>query len=140
MFDGGMTDGMADTADMAGMADDEIVKRVRVLIVLRRRIDAEEARLLGELESRGTCDRDFGLSTSNWLAMEAALPHGVARSRVNVAKKLRRSLHETSDALGRGDRGRAPGSRRWRRCRSLAPRGTRHRLAARSGRRPRPRR
>jgi hypothetical protein len=96
MFDGG-------TRSVAGMADDEIVERVRVLIARRRRIDAEEARLLGELESRATCDRDFGLSTSSWLAMEAGLPHGVARSRVNVARKLMRSLHETSDALARGD-------------------------------------
>jgi hypothetical protein len=58
---------------------------------------------LAELDARGTCDRDFGLSTSGWLAKEAALPHGGARARVNVAKKLRRSLTGTAEALDRGD-------------------------------------
>jgi Domain of unknown function (DUF222) len=89
--------------DIAALTDEELVAEVRDLTARRRELDAREARLLAELDERGTCDRDVGLSTSQWLAREAALPATVARSRANVAKKLRRSLHATADALDRGE-------------------------------------
>jgi hypothetical protein len=89
--------------DVRSLTDDELVAEIREVIARRRVLDAREAKVLGELDARAACDRDFGLSTSGWLAREAALPNGVARSRVNVARKLRRSLHETADALDRGE-------------------------------------
>jgi hypothetical protein len=98
-----MFDTVGFEVELTSLTDDELVAQIRDLTAQRRRLDAREARVTAELDARGTCDRDFGLSTSGWLAKEAALPHGVARSRVNVARKLRRSLHKTADALDRGD-------------------------------------
>jgi hypothetical protein len=98
-----MFDAVGSEADVTSLTDDELVAEIRDLVGQRRRLDAREARVVAELDARGTCDRTFGLSTSGWLAKEAALPHGVARSRVNVARKLRRTFHDTADALERGD-------------------------------------
>ncbi len=98
-----MFDSVGFEADVRSWTDDDLIAGVRDVIARRRRLDAVEARMLAELDARGTCDRDVGLSTSQWLAREAALPAGVARSRVIVARKLRRSLQRTADALDRGD-------------------------------------
>ncbi len=98
-----MFDSVGFEADVRSWTDDDLIAGVRDVIARRRRLDAVEARMVAELDARGTCHRDAGLSTIQWLAKEAALPAGVARSRVNVAKKLRRSLHGTADALDRGD-------------------------------------
>lgn len=69
---------------------------------LRRAVDATEAHALAELHDRGTTDRTAGLATSQWLAREAALPHGVARERLRVANRLSSDLGVVDDALSAG--------------------------------------
>lgn len=65
-------------------------------------LQAAQLHVLAELESRELCDRQFGLSTGSWLADRARLPHGLARSRVRTATKLRRALDQVDDALSDG--------------------------------------
>jgi hypothetical protein len=50
-------------ADVSLASDDELCSAVRELAVARAGLDAAEAHVLGELEMRGVCDREFGLKT-----------------------------------------------------------------------------
>lgn len=84
------------------LTDDELAARAVDLERERTGIDAEQATVLAELEARGVCDRDFGLTTPRWLAREAGLPAVVAKARVRVAWKLRRWFPHVADALGAG--------------------------------------
>lgn len=68
---------------------------------LRRFLDAAEGHLLAELDDRRITDLRSGLATSKWLARRAALPAGVARQRLVVAKRLR-ALPEVDAALTEG--------------------------------------
>jgi hypothetical protein len=61
-----------------------------------------QARVLAELDVRGTCDRDHGLVTGSWLAREANLPVGACRSQVRTARTLRAHLPETVAAVTDG--------------------------------------
>jgi hypothetical protein len=88
--------------DPAALADHELTARALEIERLRTRLDAEEAVVLGELDARGTCDRQFGLTTGPWLARDAHLPATVAKARLNVANKLRRHLPVMFAALADG--------------------------------------
>ena len=87
----------ADELDDATLAD--VVLGVERL---RRAVDATESHALAELHDRGTTDRSTGLATSQWLAREAALPHGVARERLRIANRLSSDLGVVDDALSAG--------------------------------------
>ena len=68
---------------------------------LRRCLDAAEAHLLVQLDDRGITDLRSGLSTSKWLARASALPMGVARRRLTVARRLA-ELPAVDAALSQG--------------------------------------
>jgi hypothetical protein len=104
---------MFDTAELAELgrkaagadvsfAEDRVLLAAAVhLESVRASVDAAAGHVLGELERRGVCDRDFGMRTASWLAH---LTHGsrpVIAGRVRVATKLR-ELSVTDDALGDG--------------------------------------
>lgn len=91
-----------DRFDPAAASDDALVERVASIERRRTQLDAEEAAVLAELEARGTCDREFGLTTAGWLAREAGLPAPVARARVAVGKKLRSCFPVVAEALSSG--------------------------------------
>jgi hypothetical protein len=88
--------------DVSVASDDELLAAALELEDARSAVDAAEAHVLAELEARGTCDRELGLSTVSWLADRARLPRRVASSRVRVATKLRGVLGEVDDALREG--------------------------------------
>ena len=69
--------------------------------LLRRFLDAAEAHLLAEMDTRRVTDLRSGLSTSKWLARRAALPVGVARQRLTVAQRLA-ALPQVDMALSEG--------------------------------------
>lgn len=68
---------------------------------LRRCLDAADAHLLVQLDDRGITDLRSGLSTSKWLARTSALPMGVARRRLTVARRLA-ELPDVDAALSQG--------------------------------------
>lgn len=82
--------------------DEALVEGVRALEELRRLVDAAEAHLLAELDARGVCDRELGLSTGGWLAREAMLPPALARARVQVGVALRSRFEGVDAALIEG--------------------------------------
>ena len=60
-------------------SDDELLGAVRSLAERRRELDRVEAIVLGELEARGTTDRELGVRTAAWVARETAIPGTVAK-------------------------------------------------------------
>ena len=49
-------------------ADSELLAAVEVLAAARATFDAAELHVLGELDARGVCDREFGSRTATWVA------------------------------------------------------------------------
>ncbi len=88
--------------DVDGASDEELFRAALAGEAARRRHDAEQARLLAELERRGACDLEFGQATGSWLAARTDLPVGQCRYRVKVAAKLRAHLPEVLGALDDG--------------------------------------
>ena len=63
--------------------------------------EAANGHVLAELEVRGVCDREFGLTTASWLAAETHGSRPVLAARVKAAVKLRR-LPVVDEALSDG--------------------------------------
>jgi hypothetical protein len=80
-------------------SDDDLLESVGGLARARGLLDAVEAHVLAELDSREFCDREFGLATGTWLARETGVPMAVGHQRVKVASTLRSHLDEVDDAL-----------------------------------------
>jgi Domain of unknown function (DUF222)/HNH endonuclease len=89
-------------ADVGLAGDDELCDAVRELAAARSALDAAEGHVLAELEARGVCERNFGLSTVSWVADQTKAPRGVCAARVRVAGQLRTLLGEVDEALGDG--------------------------------------
>jgi len=114
--------GVVARGDVTGMSDDELLGGVGAVERARRLLDASEAHLLAELESRGVTDERWGLRTGQWVAFETHEPVPAARRRVTVAARLRDELPAVDQALTGGGSGglmsmscvgrRTPGS--WR--------------------------
>ena len=83
--------------------DGELFTAVVALEQARRFVDAAEAHVLAEIDTRGAAEVEFGLVTSTWLAREAALPAAVAKARVRVAKQLRSHLGSVDERLSAGE-------------------------------------
>ena len=98
---GGVTGGVL-VPEPAAVSEDELAVRAVEIERQRTRLDAELVGVLAELDARKTCDRVHGLGTAGWLAREARLPAGVAKTRVGVATKLARHLPVVADALAAG--------------------------------------
>jgi hypothetical protein len=89
-------------AEVGLAGDDQLLVAVRELGVARSALDAAEGHVLAELEARGVCEREFGLSTTSWVADRTKAARGVVAARVRVGSKLRTLLGEVDDALGDG--------------------------------------
>jgi hypothetical protein len=95
MFDAGM--GRDATAN--SLPADDLCVGVRDSIAVQRIEDARQMVLLAELEVRGTCEAEFGLTTVAWLAQQAGISRASAKARVRVANVLRRKLPVTRERM-----------------------------------------
>jgi hypothetical protein len=86
-------------ADVTVMSDDELLAGVGALERTRRQVDASQAHLLAELESRGVTDERRGLSTGQWLALETHEPIPQACRRVGLAVAMRDGFPAVDQAL-----------------------------------------
>ena len=89
-------------ADVALASDDELVAAVKSLEASRAMLEAAEAHVLGELDVRDVCGREFGSTLVNWLAHETKGDRGAIAARVKVAAALRWPLSEVDAALSDG--------------------------------------
>jgi hypothetical protein len=119
MFPGASTDSAGadepplDAAEAASATAERLTSRALELERQRVALDAEQALVLAELDARGTTLAEYGHFTAAWLAHEAALPAGVARTRLAVGRKLRTTLPLVAAALAAGRIG-------WEHARTLA--------------------
>ena len=87
----------AQTAD-----DDELMAAALLIERARRTLDAASARVLGELDARGTTDRAEGMRTPRWLAHHAGLSAASAAASVKVGRALRTTLRDVGPLFDRG--------------------------------------
>jgi hypothetical protein len=92
------TGGKIAGADPGVGSDDELCDAAVGLARHVSRALAGLAHLLAELDTRGVTDREYGLKAGSWLAREANVPTGVARSQLKIGVALRR-LVEVDDAV-----------------------------------------
>ena len=83
-------------------ADQTLLDTARKIETARRRLDAAQALVVGELDVRGTTDISDGLATGRWLSREAGISDHAAGGLVRVARALRVELPATAEALGAG--------------------------------------
>jgi hypothetical protein len=76
--------------DPAAAGDDELLDDLLTVTAHVQQVQLATARVLAELERRGVCERDYGMTTSGWLAREADLPNPVCRAQLNTATTLSR--------------------------------------------------
>jgi len=94
--------GLGGAADVSAATGDDLMAEAISLERLRTLLDARSLRVLGELDARGTCDLEEGLSTKGWLARETATSTLAAKRRVLAAKAVRIHLQPLDDALRDG--------------------------------------
>jgi len=87
---------------MSLATDAELLAAATALVGARSSSDATEGHVLAELETRGVCDRAFGLSTPSWLAGATGESRPVVAARLRVAMRLRTLLGDTDEALAEG--------------------------------------
>ena len=98
----GVLDGVVPVIEAA---DQTLLDTARKIETARRRLDAVQALVVGELDVRGTTDIADGLATGRWLSREAGISDGAASGLVRVARALRVDLPATAEALGSGEIG-----------------------------------
>ena len=86
-------------------ADQTLLDTARKIETARRRLDAVQALVVGELDVRGTTDIADGLATGRWLAREAQISGRAGTQLVAVARALRTELPVTAAALVSGEIG-----------------------------------
>jgi hypothetical protein len=86
-------------ADVTLMSDDELLAGVGAGERTRRQLDASQAHMLAELETRGVTDERRGLSTGQWLAWETHEPIPQARRRVGLAVAMRDEFPAVDQAM-----------------------------------------
>ena len=86
-------------------ADQTLLDTARKIETARRRLDAVQALVVGELDVRGTTDIADGLATGRWLAREAQISGRAGTQLVAVARALRTELPATAAALVSGEIG-----------------------------------
>lgn len=82
--------------DTRGVADADLISRVRDLEAARRALDAAAAHAVAELDLRGTTDRHTGLRTTSWLGFAHGLATPTAGALVSCGAFLR--AHPVIDA------------------------------------------
>ena len=85
--------------EVATCSDDDLLAAALSMECAMRALAAASGHLLAELESRGTCLTEFGMSTAKWLAHHRAQPIGAAKRRVHAATVLRTRLGDVDEAL-----------------------------------------
>ena len=83
-------------------SDDELLAGAVDMATARAAFAAAECHLLGELEARQVCGRQFGSVTATWLAHETRCDWPTVSARVRVGSKLRSTLGAVDDALSSG--------------------------------------
>jgi len=86
----------------ATFSDAELMAGITQLERVRSLLDAVEGVLLAELDSRGICDRDWGLRTAGWVATTCGTQRSNATARIQVGRTLRTLLRDTETALAAG--------------------------------------
>ena len=106
MFDVGMdrevtslSASSAADGDVSGLSADDLCVAIRGTVAEMQELDARQMQLLGELEVRGTCEAEFGLTTVAWLAQQAGISRATAKARVRVANTLRKKLDVTLERM-----------------------------------------
>jgi hypothetical protein len=89
--------------DVSFASDSELLAAVEGLARARASFDAAELHVLGELDARGVCDREFGSRTATWVAHVTGGDRRAIASRVTVAGKLRGLLGGVDAALSAGE-------------------------------------
>ena len=83
-------------------SDAELCAAIVDVVAARRGLDAFEAHVLAELDTRGVCERDYGMTTGRWVAWRTNEAPGPCRSRVNVANMLRQHFAHVDAAVVAG--------------------------------------
>ena len=68
--------------------DGELLDDLLALTAHAQQMQLATARVVAELDRRGVCERDYGMTTSGWLAREADLPHAACRAQLTTAATL----------------------------------------------------
>ena len=102
MFWGELAEVLDGVVPVIEAADQTLLDTARKIETARRRLDAVQALVVGELDVRGTTDIADGLATGRWLSREAGISDGAASGLVRVARALRVDLPATAVALGSG--------------------------------------
>jgi hypothetical protein len=93
--------GRAADVDVALIGADEVAAMARGFAAARAGLDAAEARWLGELETRGVCDR-FGSKTASWVAHETRADQRSVKTRVQVGVEVGHRFALAGGALAAG--------------------------------------
>jgi hypothetical protein len=74
--------------DPVTASTEELLESVAMLERLRDLVDVVEVHQLAELDRRGACDEEFGLTTAAWLAHTADISRRTAGARVKTARRV----------------------------------------------------
>ena len=91
----------AASADVALLSDNEALADTLLALEAQACGEAAVGHLLADLERRGVCDREFGLTTASWVAHHSHGSRPALAGRVKTALTLRR-LPVVDDALSDG--------------------------------------
>src|SRR4051795_13573641 len=89
--------------DLSDVSDDALCDDVFADELATRRAAAHKFRRLAELDRRGTCAREFGVATGDWVAWRTGRNHAACRREVSTATKLCRHFPAVVDALEQGE-------------------------------------
>ncbi|MGB3411117.1 MAG: DUF222 domain-containing protein [Microthrixaceae bacterium] len=87
------------------LSDERVCEAMLSVEKARRFLDGVTATVIVEAHKRDITDRRFGLRTGPWLARDAQLPSGVAKSRVKTSTKIALQLPFVFQALVKGQIG-----------------------------------
>jgi len=105
MFWGELAEVLDGVVPVIEAADQTLLDTARKIETARRRLDAVQAQVVGELDVRGTTDISDGLATGRWLAREVGISGRAGAQMVAVARALRTELPVTAAALVSGEIG-----------------------------------
>ena len=88
--------------DFVGLSGADLKTAVIELGLVRAALDAAEAKVLAELDVRGTTDVEDGLRTQGWYAKSLKTSRSEAKRRVVTARKLRSTFPVVAEALKSG--------------------------------------
>jgi len=89
-------------ADVRLDSDHDLLDAAVRLAAARSFVEASEAHVLAELDTRGVTDRDHGMKTVSWAARETGCARGPIRGRLTTGRALRNQFGKVDDALCAG--------------------------------------